>query len=184
MDSLKNLCLLAMPHLKDPNFEASVTYLCGHNEEGALGLVINKPLSLSLADLLEQMQLPASASQAWTQPVYRGGPVHAERGFVLHTGTPDWKSSLPVAGDLNLTTSVDILEAIAAGEGPQQYLVALGCAAWEAGQLEQELLDNAWLTCAADYSLLFELPAERRLDAAAASLGIQLSLLPMQAGHA
>ncbi|SFX39221.1 YqgE/AlgH family protein [Marinospirillum alkaliphilum] len=184
MNTLRDHFLLAMPQLEDPHFSGTLTYLCEQNEQGALGLIVNKPLPLSFQELLEQMQLTMSDLRHADAPVYRGGPVHGDRGFVLHTGKAGWKASLPVSEQLSLTTSLDILEALAAGEGPQHFLIALGCAGWEAGQLEQELLDNAWLTCPASEQLLYDIAPEARLAAAAASLGIQLELLSGQAGHA
>lgn len=184
MTPLRDHFLLAMPQLQDPHFSGSLTYLCEQGPQGALGLMVNKPLDLTFSELLEQMQLPSEMTEAATQPVYRGGPVHTDRGFVLHTGAADWKASLQVSEELTMTTSVDILEALAANEGPKNFLITLGCAAWEAGQLEQELKENSWLTCAAHKQLLFELPADQRLEAAAASLGIQLNLISQQVGHA
>lgn len=184
MNSLKGSFLLAMPQLEDPHFGGSLTYLCEHSDEGALGLIVNKPLDMTLADLLEQMSLPCPREVTSLQPVYRGGPVHSDRGFVLHTGAPEWKSSLAVNEALSLTTSADILEALSVGQGPSQYLVMLGCAGWESQQLEAEIKANAWLTCAAEQAILFEVPTAERLTAAAASLGVDLSTLSAVAGHA
>lgn len=184
MNTLKDHFLLAMPGLQDPYFSGSLTYLCEHSSHGALGLIVNKPLELSFGDLIKQMGLQGNNLHTSIYPVYRGGPLHQDRGFVLHTGAPSWKSSLPVNDHLSLTTSVDILEALAKGEGPADFLVALGCAGWEEGQLEQELLDNAWLTCPATTNILFTTPNNERLHAAAASLGVNLSLMPGRAGHA
>lgn len=184
MTSLRDHFLLAMPQLKDPHFGGSLSYLCEQGSQGALGLIINKPMQLTFSELLEQMQLPLEHCKQGQQPIYRGGPVHTDRGFVIHTGSADWKASLPVSEELTMTTSVDILEALAAGEGPDHFLITLGCAAWEAGQLEKELKENSWLTCAAWKQAIFDLPAEQRLNAAAASLGIQLDLISGQVGHA
>lgn len=184
MNTLRDHFLLAMPQLEDPHFSGTLTYLCEQNAQGALGLIVNKPLTLTFGELLKQMQLPAQKERYQHHPIYRGGPVHGDRGFVLHTGRRDWKASLPVSETLSLTTSLDILEALAAGEGPEQFLIALGCAGWEAGQLERELLENTWLTCPASSEVLYKLPAEQRLGAAAASLGINLDLMSGQAGHA
>lgn len=184
VNTLKDHFLLAMPQLKDPHFGGSLTYLCEQNEQGALGLIINKPLPLTFIELMEQMNITTSSHLHLDQQVYRGGPVHLDRGFVLHTGKSDWKASLPINDQLSLTTSLDILEALAKGEGPEHFLITLGCAGWEAGQLEQELLDNSWLTCLANQTLLFKTPAEERLDAAAATLGINLDLMTSQVGHA
>ncbi|WP_404415798.1 YqgE/AlgH family protein [Marinospirillum sp.] len=184
MTSLRDNFLLAMPQLSDPHFSGSLTYLCEQGSKGALGLIVNKPMELIFSELMEQMQLPGEFCKQAHQPIYRGGPVHTDRGFVLHTGKADWKASMPISDQLTLTTSVDILEALAVDEGPEDFLIALGCAAWEEGQLESELKDNAWLTCPAWQQALFELPADQRLDAAASSLGIQLDLVSGQVGHA
>ena len=173
-----------MPQLKDPHFGGSLTYLCEQNEQGALGLIVNKPLPLTFADLMEQMDIKSSSNLHADKQVYLGGPVHGDRGFVLHTGASDWKASLPISDKLSLTTSLDILEALARGEGPERFIIALGCAGWEAGQLEQELLDNAWLTCAASEAILFATLVEDRLTAAATSLGVNLDLMTGQVGHA
>jgi putative transcriptional regulator len=182
--SLKHHFLIAMPHMADPNFAHSVTYLLDHSEQGAMGLVINKPNGLNLADVLSQLS-PDTELSALCQslPIFSGGPVQTERGFVLHPTGPQYQATVAVNG-LSLSTSQDVLLAIADGSGPQQYLITLGYAGWEAGQLEAELADNAWLTCPADEHILFDLPYDQRLNAAAASLGVNLSLLSSQAGHA
>lgn len=185
MNTLRDHFLLAMPQLDDAHFGGSLTYLCEQNDQGALGIIINKPLPLTFGELMEQMKLPPGEHSAHADvPIYRGGPVHGDRGFVLHTGTKEWKASLPVSEHLSLTTSLDILEAIAAGKGPEHFLIALGCAGWDAGQLEKELLENAWLTCPASEDILYGMAAENRLAAAAASLGINLELMTRQVGHA
>lgn len=184
MKTLRDHFLLAMPQLKDPHFGGSLTYLCEQNAQGALGLIVNKPLSLTFAGLMEQMAIETSSDLYADRPIFCGGPVHGDRGFVLHTGAANWKASLPINEQLSLTTSLDILDALAKGEGPEHFLIALGCAGWEAGQLEQELLDNAWLTCLANETLLFTTPVEARLDGAAATLGVNLNLMTGQAGHA
>ncbi|NLY58038.1 MAG: YqgE/AlgH family protein [Gammaproteobacteria bacterium] len=181
---LKHHFLIAMPHMEDPRFAHTLIYLCEHNAEGAMGLVINRPSGLNLGDVLEQtapqLSVPLELSE---RIVFTGGPVQSERGFVLHRGPQHWESSLDL-GPLQLTTSRDILIDMTRGQGPDESFVALGYAGWEAGQLEQELVDNVWLSCPADYHILFELDAEQRLDAAARSLGIDLNLLTSQAGHA
>lgn len=184
VNTLRDHFLLAMPQLKDPHFGGSLTYLCEQNDQGALGLIINKPLPLTFAELMEQMDIEVTSPAHAAKQVFRGGPVHVDRGFVLHTGPSDWKASLPISEQLSLTTSLDILEALAKGEGPEHFLIALGCAGWEAGQLEQELLGNAWLTCPASEAILFSTLAEDRLTAAATSLGINFDLMTGQAGHA
>lgn len=182
--SLKHHFLIAMPHMADPNFAHTVTYLVEHNEQGAMGLVINRPNGLNLAEVLEQLR-PDDTPPALCQslPIFSGGPVQTDRGFVLHPAGPTFQATLEL-GELALSTSQDVLFAIAEGSGPTKHLITLGYAGWEAGQLEHELSDNAWLTCPADNSILFDLPFDQRLNAAAALLGINLSLLTAQAGHA
>ncbi len=182
--NLKHHFLIAMPHMADPRFAQTVTYLIDHNEHGAMGLVINKPSGLSLADVLEQLR-PDEEPPVLCQslPIFTGGPVQTDRGFVLHPSGPQYQATLDL-GELGLSTSQDVLFAIADGSGPEKYLITLGYAGWEAGQLEAELADNAWLTCPADPSILFELPYDQRLKASAACLGVNLSLLTSQAGHA
>ena len=181
---LKNQMLIAMPHLADPNFAQSLIYLVEHNEHGAMGLVVNHPNGLELADIMEQLrpdQPPTPASH--DLPVYSGGPVQTDRGFVLHDSGWQYQATLDL-GELALSTSLDVLYAIADGHGPRRSLIALGYAGWDAGQLEAEIADNTWLHCPSDPRLLFELPAEQRLLAAAATLGVDLNLLSSQAGHA
>ncbi|VXC07756.1 hypothetical protein PSEUDO8Z_10088 [Pseudomonas sp. 8Z] len=182
--SLKHHFLIAMPHMADPNFAQTVTYLVEHNEQGAMGLVINKPNGLNLADVMEQLR-PAEDPPVLCHslPIFSGGPVQTDRGFVLHPAGQQYQATLEL-GELSLSTSQDVLFAIADGHGPDKYLIALGYAGWDAGQLEAELADNAWLTCPADSSILFDLPYDQRLHAAASRLGVNLALLTSQAGHA
>lgn len=181
---LSNQFLIAMPTLGDPNFHQAVALVCEHNEEGALGVVINRPLEVTLSELMEHMEITPTTGDFQRAPVYGGGPVQTERGFILHQPLGSWESTLPIADDLGMTVSRDILAAIAAGEGPTRYLVTLGYAGWSAGQLEQELADNAWLTCPADPEIIFERPAGERWRAAASRLGVDLDLLAGDAGHA
>jgi len=175
--------LVAMPQLADPNFAQTVTYICQHSSEGALGIVISRPLEMRLAEILESMQISVTETGAADLPVYLGGPVQPERGFVLHTPLGRWQGTLVVSDTIGLTTSRDILEAIATGRGPDKCLIALGYAGWGAGQLEREMLDNAWLNVPADPEILFDLPPAQRWRAAAARLGVDLDLLSSQAGH-
>jgi putative transcriptional regulator len=182
-DSLKNQLLIAMPNLDDPNFFHTVTLICEHSESGAMGIVINRPTDITVAEVFEQMEIDASHAETADAPVFLGGPVEEQRGFVLHTGK-GWDSTLNIADDVNVTTSRDVLEAMARGEGPEQALIALGYAGWGAGQLEQEMLDNAWLTVPADKAILFDLPPSQRWQAAAKLLGVDLSLLTGESGHA
>jgi putative transcriptional regulator len=183
-DYLTNQFLIAMPSMDDPNFAQTVTLICEHSERGALGIVINRTLPMTLGDVFEQLGLDASRSRVNDQPVLRGGPVQTERGFVLHSPGGPWESSLPFSSRMHLTTSRDILDALAAGEGPESAAIALGYAGWDAGQLEDEMARNAWLTVNADERLLFATPVEQRWHAAARLLGVDLATLSSDAGHA
>lgn len=176
--------LIAMPALADPNFHRTVTYLCAHSEEGAMGLVINRPTDLKLADVLGQMEIPTTNHAVNDMPVLQGGPVSRERGFVLHQPAGDWEATLRVSDRIGVATSRDILSEIAGGRGPCRSLVALGYAGWGAGQLEQEVLDNAWLSGPSHDSILFDTPYEERWESAARLLGIDPGRLSTQAGHA
>lgn len=175
--------LIAMPALADPNFARTVTYLCEHGPQGALGLIVNRPLELSAADLLENLGIEAPAG-AGAQPVYYGGPVHPEQGFVLHRPHGHWQSTLAAGDGLAVTTSRDILEAMAHGQGPADTLIALGYAGWGPGQLEREIGENAWLSGPVDAGVIFRLPPAERWTAAAALIGVDLRLLSGDAGHA
>lgn len=181
--SFRHQFLLAMPGLTGDYFGGTITYLCEHNADGAMGLVVNRPSELTLVDLLRQVDLD-SGGPGGDQPVLEGGPVARERGFILHSDDRHYDASLDLGAGLVLTASREGLEAIAAGSGPEQFLVALGFAGWGPGQLEQELLDNAWLTCPADLTVLFDVPFEQRVVRAAAALGIDFKLLSGRAGHA
>jgi putative transcriptional regulator len=183
--SLRNHFLIAMPGLEDANFAHSITYLCDHNAQGAMGLVVSRPLELSHDDIFDQLDL-TDFPRGHTQPVLLGGPVQTDRGFVLHRRVPGqtWKSSLQLSEELSLTTSRDILEAMAHDRGPRDVLVALGYAGWGPGQLERELADNAWLSLPAETDILFDIPPERRAHAAASRLGINLDLLSSARGTA
>lgn len=183
-DSFTNQLLIAMPGMADSNFAASVTLVCEHNAEGALGIVINRPLGINLAGLFERLDVNEVASSISDDPVLDGGPVARERGFVLHSGARQFDSTVRVAEDLNMTLSRDVLDAIAAGDGPERTLVALGYAGWEAGQLEAEMLENTWLSVPASPDLIFDVPFAERWRAAAGVLGIDISKLAPHAGHA
>lgn len=177
--------LIAMPAMTDPYFAHTLTYICRHNDDGALGLVVNRPIDLTLKGLFEQIEIPLNREDADTTPIYYGGPVHMDRGFVLHSPVGAWQSSLNVNADIALTTSRDILQEIGRGEfSPEGVLITLGYAGWEAGQLERELSQNSWLTVEARKEVLFNLPAEERLPAAMGSLGITFAMLSDEAGHA
>lgn len=173
-----------MPGLRDPNFAQTVTYVCEHNREGALGLVINRPSSVTVGELLEHMGENTTVPGIDAMPVLLGGPVQRDRGFVLHTPVGEWDATLRVTDSIGLSTSRDVLVAIAQGEGPEQMLVTLGYAGWGAGQLEEEMAANAWLSGPAEPSIIFDKALDERWTAAAAVLGIELSLLSGDAGHA
>ncbi|HET7174785.1 MAG TPA: YqgE/AlgH family protein [Gammaproteobacteria bacterium] len=183
-DFLTNQFLVAMPTLEDPNFRESVTFICEHNAKGALGIIINRPMNVVLDDILKQLSLSAHDEATSATPVYNGGPVQPERGFVIHEPLGSWESTLKVGGQLGVTTSRDVLAALAKGEGPQRAFVALGYAGWSAGQLEEELKSNSWLSAPADARLIFETPVEQRWQAAAKLIGVDLALLSGDAGHA
>jgi putative transcriptional regulator len=176
--------LIAMPAMADPRFSRTLTYVCEHNDGGALGIVVNKPTEMLLSSLFEQIDVALADPQFGRTPVHYGGPVQVDRGFVLHRPLGNWQSTLAVVDDVGLTTSKDVLEAVARGEGPRDVIVSLGYAGWSAGQLEQEIAQNAWLTVAADANVLFETPAEARLPAAMRLLGIDFSRLSDDVGHA
>ena len=175
--------IIAMPNLADPNFFHTVAYLCQHNEEGALGIVINRSTDMKLGEIFKQMDIKVTSPAAAETPIFSGGPVQQERGFVVHTSGGDWHATMPVSETISLTTSRDVLEAIAAGEGPEQYLIALGYAGWGAGQLEKEIMDNAWLNTPAGKQVLFDTPVNLRWNAAADQIGIDINQLTAPAGH-
>ena len=176
--------LIAMPAMADPNFSRTLTFICEHNERGALGIVVNRPIEMSLQALLEQVSIPMASEVFKSIPIHFGGPVQVDRGFVLHTPLGQWQSTLAVNSEIGLTTSKDILQAMARGEGPGKLFVTLGYAGWAPGQLENELAQNAWLTVQARPDVIFDLPAEKRLPAAMGLLGIDFASLSEQAGHA
>jgi len=182
--SLTNQFLIAMPALDDPNFHGAVTFICEHNDQGAMGIVINRPLTMTLGEILEQMEIPSQEDSIGRQAVYMGGPVQTDRGFVLHNPVGEWDSMLRINDELGITTSKDILQDIAVGSGPRRILVALGYAGWGAGQLEQELADNVWLCGPADISIIFDTPWQQRWEAAAALMGVDLNQISNQIGHA
>jgi len=182
--SLANHFLIAMPSLADPNFARSVTLICEHSEEGAMGIVINRLTDLRLRDIFEQLDIKADKPATAESAVYLGGPVQNNRGFVLHEPIGNWESTLSVTDTLGVSTSRDILEAIAHNRGPEKFLVALGYAGWGAGQLEREITENSWLSGPASRDILFALPVEHRWKAAAQLMGIDLTTLSGEAGHA
>lgn len=191
--NLTNHFLIAMPGLQDELFGRSVVYVCEHSERGALGLVINKPCDISLKGLFDKVDLPLTRPDLADGPVFFGGPVQTERGFVLHEAIfsdaekptdPVYASTMAIAGGLEMTTSKDVLEAISSGSGPRRLVVCLGYAAWAQGQLESELGENSWLTVQADANLIFDMPVAQRYDGALLLLGLQAWMLSPDAGHA
>ncbi|MGZ8191718.1 MAG: YqgE/AlgH family protein [Methylococcaceae bacterium] len=180
---LNNQFIIAMPGLADPNFFHTVTYLCQHNQQGALGIVINRSAKMKLGEIFTQMDIRVTSLAATEAPVFAGGPVQQDRGFVIHTSGGDWNATMAVSDSISLTTSRDVLEAIALGEGPEQYLVALGYAGWGEGQLEKEILDNAWLSTPYGKQVLFDIPIDLRWNAAADQIGIDINKLTTPAGH-
>ena len=182
--NLTNQFLIAMPALDDPNFQQTVTYLCDHNDEGAMGLVINRPMDLEFAELLSFLKIDDSRIRHPYIPIYQGGPVQTERGFVLHEDIGQWEATMAVTENIGLTLSQDIIEAIAHGGGPERFLIALGYAGWGAGQLENELAANTWLNGNADPGIIFDTPIEQRWTASAQLLGVELKNLSSDVGHA
>ena len=185
--------LIAMPGLEDASFARSVVYLCEHSERGALGLIINKPTDITLKGLFDKVDLSLRREDLSREPVFQGGPVQTERGFVLHEPiftdrAPDdesaYASTMTIPGGLEMTTSKDVLEALSTGAGPRRVLVTLGYSSWGEGQLESELAENAWLTVAADLSVIFDTPVPERYDRALSLLGLQAWMLSPEAGHA
>jgi putative transcriptional regulator len=183
LETLKNQFLIAMPGLEDENFNHTVSLLCEHNDAGAIGLVINKPTELTLRDMMAQMDLEHDALSE-DAIVYWGGPVQPERGFVIHRQPGGWESSLEIEDDLYITTSRDILRSIGKGTGPEHYFVVLGYAGWGAGQLESEILHNAWLNTPLSSKVLFQIPVRDRWQEATRLLGIDVTQIAGNAGHA
>ena len=185
--NLANHFLIAMPSMQDPVFGGAVVYICEHNDKGVLGVVINKPTDMTMEILFERIDLHIAAglhSGVVNEPIMFGGPVQDDRGFVLHTPGAAYSSSLTVTDEVAFTTSIDVLEAVANGEGPQRLLVSIGYAGWSPGQLEDEIGRNGWLTVGADAHVLFDLPIEERYNAAIKLLGIDPMMLASEAGHA
>ena len=182
--NLTNHFIIAMPSLQDGNFSESVTYICEHDDNGALGITINRPSEISLSEIFSQLQINISSGHIIDQTVLNGGPAQIDRGFILHTPVGEWDTSLKVTENIAVTTSQDIMQAIADNKGPNRSLIALGYAGWGPGQLEYEMSENAWLSCPATEEILFNTPLEKRWRAAALLLGIDLQLLSNQTGHA
>lgn len=183
-DNLTGHFLIAMPALDDGLFNQAVTYICEHDASGSFGVIINQQTNISLKQIITEVNIESSSDYNEDQTVYMGGPVDQGRGFILHRPAGNWSSSLKVKNDVALTTSKDILQAIANNQGPKDCLVTLGYAGWSAGQLEQEMANNTWLSCPADEEIIFNTPVEERWKAAANLIGVDLSLLSNDAGHA
>ena len=183
-----NQFLIAMPSLREGTFAGTVVYMCEHTEKGALGLVINKPIDIKLRNLFEKVDLSLDRKDLAEQPVYFGGPVQTERGFVLHERLDSdgghYNSSLKIPGGLEMTTSKDVLEALSNGVGPRKVLVTLGYSGWGAGQLEEEMKRNSWINVSAAPEIIFDTPVEQRYDKALSLLGIDPRMLSQEAGHA
>jgi len=189
LNDLNGKLLLATPSLQERQFKDSVILLCHHDEEGAMGLIINRPQEITIRDVLEDIQLFPQEDVLKTLPEHRllsyeGGPMDAFRGFVLHDGWHMYESTMQITPELHLTTSRDVLEGLAEGLGPEHFMLILGYAGWDAGQLEQELLDNSWLIVGSSHHLIFETEPEHRWGLAAQSMGISRSHLSSQVGHA
>jgi len=181
---LTNQLLIAMPAMGDPNFTQTVALICDHTARGALGLILNKPLQMRVGEVFEQLDIAIAAGPLANRPVLRGGPMQTDRGFVVHRAGGQWDTTLRVSDSIHVTTSRDILGAIARGEGPAEAVIALGYAGWDGGQLEDEIRANAWLNAPVDAGIIFDLPFEARWQAAASLLGVELSRLSPISGNA
>jgi len=184
MDSFENQLLIAMPNLDDSYFNKTVTYICEHNAEGAMGLIINLPINVTLNELLVQINEAKEEAPELSQQVLTGGPVSQDRGFVLHSTQAGWNSSLALSANVMITTSKDILMALGTDEAPEKYMVTLGYAGWGPGQLEEEIKANSWLLTPADDNILFDTPIEQRWKKATEKLGINMAHLSNEIGHA
>jgi putative transcriptional regulator len=182
--SLNGQFLIASPGMMDPHFSRTVTLVCEHSEEGAMGIVINRLAPITMGEIFEDIKLADKRGPGATDLVYQGGPVQPDRGFILHTGPAEWDSSLELGDGLYLTTSRDILQAIARDEGPREYRVALGYSGWGSGQLEHEISENAWLSCPIDKEIIFSTNTDQQWFDAGRLLGIDITQLSSEAGHA
>ncbi|MFV1982745.1 MAG: YqgE/AlgH family protein [Thiohalomonadales bacterium] len=184
--NLRNNFLIAMPTMADPNFFRSVTYLCDHNSEGAMGIMINRPLNINLSDIALQIGSTQNLIKPECNgiPIFDGGPVSNDRGYILHTPHGKWQSSMKISDNVSLTTSQDILEAIISGNAPEKFFIALGYAGWGEGQLEYEIAENAWLSGPSDNGILFDSPVAERWTSSAHLLGFDMSNLSSDIGHA
>lgn len=181
---LNNQFIIAMPGLHDPQFQKSVTYICQHNQQGSLGITINRPINMNLSELFTHMKIPLEDQSIANMPIFSGGPVEPNQGFVLHSSDKSWEYSLIINDDYVLSSSKEVLHAIAKGEGPENFLVAMGYAGWGKGHLEREISENAWLNCPADKNIVFHLKYNQRWHAAAQLMGVDINLISSEAGHA
>ncbi len=181
--NLTNQFLIAMPNLLDPNFNRSVTYICDHNEEGAMGITINRPLNINLGEILQQMNIESTDPLIEQLPIYAGGPVNVDQGFIIHEPSQKWQATLVTSDSIAITMSQDILHDLARGAGPAKNLISLGYAGWDAGQLENEIKENCWITVPADPKIIFDYPAEQRWSAACQKLGFDINALSNDIGH-
>lgn len=184
INSLANHLLIAMPSMKDPNFQRAVIYLCEHHEQGSVGLIINRPMQFPLSLVFEQLKIEPIRVEQNLLPLMFGGPVQPERGFVIHKQAGGWRSSLFLQDDVTVTTSNDIIRAIAIDEGPKDVLVALGYTGWAEEQLEKEVMDNVWLVCPYKSEILYEVPFEKRWEYAGLTLGVKMDQMSSDVGHA
>ena len=185
MQSLENHFLIAMPSMQDPFFKRAVTYICEHNQDGAMGLVINQPINITVGEFLDKIEIDNDKTQqAAGRAVFAGGPVKTDRGFVLHSPKPGYTASQKLSSDIMITTSKDVLATLTTAQAPEQFIITLGYAGWDQGQLEQELLENAWLIIKADPEIIFNTPVEKRWEKAVSMLGFDVSQLSSEAGHA
>ncbi len=184
MPSLVDKCLIATPAIKDPIFASSLVYMCEHNENGSMGLVVNHETSQVLGDIFDQLNIKCEDEAIKDQPVFIGGPVQLEQGFVLHSSAGHWQNSIEVSEGINLTSSLDILQSIAGGQGPKDYLVILGFSGWASGQLESELQQNSWLTSTCSPELLFHQKPEDKWQVAFDTLGFDINMLSPVSGNA
>ena len=184
ISTLRNNLLIAMPSMGDGYFDHTVTLVCQHDEQGAFGVTINRPLDLTVGDLLLQLDIEVEDPGISGQMALSGGPVQSEQGFVLHNSDREWESTLHIDDDTAITSSKDILVDLAKGDGPERFLLLLGCAGWHPGQLEEEIKSNTWLTCPSDNAILFDMPYPHRWKGAASTLGVDVTLLTATAGHA
>ena len=181
--NLTNHFLIAMPQLNGSYFGNTVIYMWEHGEDGALGIVVNLPLELKLKEIFSQLDITVQRPESGEEPVLSGGPVETDKGFILHDNQRNWASTLHITDDISITTSKDILDDISRGEGPENYLVALGCSGWSAGQLEQEIADNSWVICPASKDIIFSRDFTKKPDMAAATLGFNMAQMTTDVGH-